>query len=354
MPTCSRVTSTIHSAKIRRRWSANWVMWTYSSCAKLHQKYNVLIVFFVGIKGLCTALADNSWQSLSRTTWSRKALPMVLETANPKYRENTTWLGMRGRDAVRKSTPKVNILQVSTIDFSEIQFIVNHNSPWDGQNQSAKSGMNLRKKTTHTNSLHRKREDTKDNGNLFWTKQAKMGLWSFDLITEPLSWWKIAYTTNQENQLKSPSIQVNKDAYEKDKKFSLKITCPALELINIQDGNIGFQLQVPRGGTHPNGVGSELTKFFLARISFLLQLVSFTAEERSTVTDGWVWTEHPHTAYFLAQLDTFHPRSHAPHGSRCCTTCLHGRALIHMSPRVWSCVVSPCFDLVLSFECLYL
>ena len=48
-------------------------------------------------------------QSLSRTTWSRKALPMVLDTARPKYKKNTAWLGMRGRDAVRKSTPKVNI-----------------------------------------------------------------------------------------------------------------------------------------------------------------------------------------------------------------------------------------------------
>ena len=56
-------------------------------------------------------------------------------------------------------------------------------------------------------------------------------------------------------------IQVNKDAYDKDKKFSLKITCPALEFINIQDGNVGFHFQIPRGGTHPNGVGSELTIF---------------------------------------------------------------------------------------------
>ena len=83
---------------------------------------------------------------------------MVLDTARPKYKDNTTWLGMRERDAVRKSAPKVNILQVFAIDFSEIQFIVNHNSQSDGQNKSAKSGM-----------------------------QAKMGLSSFDLITEPLS-----------------------------------------------------------------------------------------------------------------------------------------------------------------------
>ena len=89
---------------------------------------------------------------------------MVLDTARPKYKENTIWLGIRGRDAVRKSTPKVNILQVFTIGFTEIQFIVNHNSQSDAQNKGAKSGMNLQKKTTHTNSLQRKGEDTKDNG----------------------------------------------------------------------------------------------------------------------------------------------------------------------------------------------
>ena len=74
------------------------------------------------------------------------------------------WAGMRGRDAARKLTLKVNILQVFTIDFSEIEPIVNHNSQSDGQIKSAKSGMNFRKKTIHTNSLQKKREDTKDNG----------------------------------------------------------------------------------------------------------------------------------------------------------------------------------------------
>ena len=205
---------------------------------------------------------------------------MVLDMAKPKNKKSTIWPGMRGRDAVTKSIPKVNILQVFTIDFSQIQFIVNHNSQPDGQNKIAKSGMNLRKKTIHTNSLHWKEEDTKDKGILFWTKHAKMGRWGFDLITEPLSWWKIDYTTNQENQLKSPFIQVNKDEYNKDKKFSPKITSPALELTNIQHGNIGFHLQVPHGGTHPNGVGCELTFFFcwVHNFSLLLQLVSFTVD----------------------------------------------------------------------------
>ena len=42
---------------------------------------------------------------------------------------------------------------------------------------------------------------------------------------------------------------------------------------------IVFQLEVPRGGTHPNGVGRELTFFILLKsLSFLLQLVSFTVD----------------------------------------------------------------------------
>ena len=89
---------------------------------------------------------------------------MVLDMAKPEYKESTTWLGMRGRDAVRKSTLKVNILLLFTIDFAEIQLIVNHNSQSDGQNKSAKSGMNLQKKTIHIISLQKKRKDTKDNG----------------------------------------------------------------------------------------------------------------------------------------------------------------------------------------------
>ena len=117
--------------------------------------------------------------------------------ARPKNKQSTIWPGMRGRDAARKLTLKVNILKVFTIDFSEIQFIVNHNSQSDGQNKSAKSVMNLHKKTIHIVSLQRKREHTKDNGILPWTKQAKMGLWNFDPIFELLSLWKIVSTTNQ-------------------------------------------------------------------------------------------------------------------------------------------------------------
>ena len=111
-------------------------------------------------------------QSVPGPCDKEKALPIVLDMARPRYKENTTWLGMRGRDAVWKVDSKGEQL---TIDFSEIQFIVNHNSQSNGQNKSAKSGMNLRKKTIHTKSLQRKGEDTMDNGILLWTKAGKNG-----------------------------------------------------------------------------------------------------------------------------------------------------------------------------------
>ena len=83
-PTCSRITSTTHSATIRKRWSANWVMWSYSSCAKPYQKYNVLTVFFVGTKELCTALADNSWLTYSESR--RKFTKLRLDALSiPNY-----------------------------------------------------------------------------------------------------------------------------------------------------------------------------------------------------------------------------------------------------------------------------
>ena len=89
---------------------------------------------------------------------------MVLATVNLKNRKSTKKPGMRGRDAAKEWTLKVNISNVFTIAFSENQFIVNHNYQLAGQNKSAKSGMNLHKKTKHIVSLQRKREDTKDNG----------------------------------------------------------------------------------------------------------------------------------------------------------------------------------------------
>ena len=115
--------------------------------------------------------------------------------------------------------------------------------------------------------------------------------------------------------MKSPSIQVNKDAYDKDKKFSPKTACPALELINTQAGNIGLQLQVPRGGAHPNRVGSEITKI-VARISlfcyswFRLQSIAIAVSdgecEQNTLTQR-IFLAHISSLFtFVAWLKVSH------------------------------------------------
>ena len=131
----------------------------------------------------------------------------------------------------------MNILQVFTIDFSEIQFIVNHKSQSDGQNKSAKSGMNLQKKTRHIISPEEKK---RYQGQWFLTvnKEGKNGPMKLrsDFRAAVLDEKSIVYTTNQENQLRSVFIQVNKDA--------------------------GIHLQAHRGGTSLNGIGSELTILF--------------------------------------------------------------------------------------------
>ena len=141
--------------------------------------------------------------------------------------------------------------------------------------------------------------------------------------------------------MKNLSIQVDKDEYDKDKKFSPKITSPAPDLTNTQDGNIGLHLQVPRGGTHLNRVGSELTIFFFLIKSLFVAVGFVYSRWRSTVTDGCV--EHPHTAHFLTHLHI---------SSLCtCTRMAQGVArrvcIKHVHPHVITCLSVGCF-LVLS------
>ena len=157
---------------------------------------------------------------------------------------------MRGRDAASKLALKEDILQVFTIDFWEIQFIVNHNSQSDGRNKSAKRWTNLQKKTIRIISLQRNLEDTKDNGISPGTKQAKMGLWNFDLIFELLSLSKTVSTASQANKLQNPFLQNN-----------------------TGDGTLPQSIH---GGTRPTGVGGA-EKFFKSDL-FLSQLVSFTVD----------------------------------------------------------------------------
>ena len=98
-------------------------------------------------------------------------------------------------------------------------------------------------------------------------------------------------------------------------------TCPALEMINIQDGNFGLQLQVPCGGTHLNGVGSELAFFFL-RISV----------DSANATDGWC-EQNILTRSFSRH---FHPYAHMTLWRM---TCLRKNVHAH----VITCVSVCCF-----------
>ena len=84
-PTCSRITSTIHSAKIRRRWSANWgnvelfelcenytksTMFSVSSLLESRNRLLHLRTMLDLQRIQKKFLTDLDWMhSLSRTTW---------------------------------------------------------------------------------------------------------------------------------------------------------------------------------------------------------------------------------------------------------------------------------------------
>ena len=158
---------------------------------------------------------------------------------------------------------------------------------------------------------------------------------------------------NQENQLKSPSIQVSKDAHDEDNKFSPKITCPALGLINIQDGNIGLQLQVHRDGTNPNGVGSELAVFLLLESLFCyswfcLQLIAIHCNRRvcehNTLTPRIF--SHMCTHFILVLVHRMAQGVAARVFIKTCSSTCH-----HVSDRSFS--LHPLTSSSLSLECHY-
>ena len=152
---------------------------------------------------------------------------------------------MRGRDAARKSTPKINILQVFTIDLSEIQFVVNHNR------------------------MARSIKDVHDKDKKFFSEHY-------------LSSARIDQHTGWQHWPSTSSSSWRHESERELEVSSLFFFC----------------------------------SLFFCYSWFRLQLTAIHCNRRC------VWTEHPHTAYFLAHLHTFHPCSHAPHGSRCCSACL--------------------------------
>ena len=80
---------------------------------------------------------------------------MVFDTAKLKNRESTIRPVTRGRDAAKELILKVDTLLVFTIDFSEIQSVVSHNSQSDGQNKSAKRWTSFQKEIIQVVSFQR-------------------------------------------------------------------------------------------------------------------------------------------------------------------------------------------------------
>ena len=140
MPTCSRITSTIHSANIPKamiRELGNVELVELCETTPRVQCSHCLLYWNQGIV-YCTC-GQCLFNSESRRTFNKLRLDalsvpnyVVKKGRSHGAGHGKTWLGVRGRDAARKLTLKVNILQVFTMDFSEIQFIVNHNSQSDG------------------------------------------------------------------------------------------------------------------------------------------------------------------------------------------------------------------------------
>ena len=167
-----------HLMGIQRQWKRMRIQCStrFSMCEEIfHQEKghsSDLDQTWSGILSVKIVHKVNGTESLNKWWWnSQKADTQVSVTPGVCVKERRyTWCSTRQnrsskreyhmawnawKRCCKKVDFKVNILQVFTIDFSEIQFIVNLNSQSDGQNNSAKSWMNLRKKTIHTNSFQR-------------------------------------------------------------------------------------------------------------------------------------------------------------------------------------------------------
>ena len=175
---------------------------------------------------------------------------MVLVMARPKNGKSTIWPGMCKRDAARKSTLKVNILQVFTIDFSEIQFIVNHNSKSDGQYRSAKQGDEVAQED-HTYRLTPE-EKKRYQGQWYLNRAGKNGLMKL------------------RSDFRAAVSIKNRLHHESGEQVD--------EPIHPDQSDDGITLQARRGGTSLNGIGNEFIQLYNWSEFFLFQLVSFTVD----------------------------------------------------------------------------
>ena len=80
----------------------NGAMWSFSSSAKIYQKWNVLTVFFIGIKELCTALADNAWLKANPEESFNKLRLDALSIPNNVIKKGATHGARHGKTEVQR------------------------------------------------------------------------------------------------------------------------------------------------------------------------------------------------------------------------------------------------------------
>ena len=150
-------------------------MWSFSSCAKFYHKYKCSHCLLYWNEGIVYCIFGQCLiDSESRRKFHRLdglSIPNhVIKTEHNhgarhgKTKEQTEYhiAWNASKRCCKKVDSQGEHFTVFTVDFSEIQFIVNHNLQSDGQHKSAQSGTNLHKKTIHIVSLQRKRKDTMD------------------------------------------------------------------------------------------------------------------------------------------------------------------------------------------------
>ena len=278
---------------------------------------------------------------------------MVLDTARLRYNENTTWLGMRGRDAARKSTlPRGTFYRYS-------RSISQRSSLWWITTRNRMVRTKVQKewdelaKEDHTYKLTPEERRRYKGQMVSYSEQAgKNGPMKLRSNYRAAVMMKNRLHHESGEPIEEPihpgqqrRIQQGQEVFSEDFLSSARV-----------DQRTGWQYWPSSKFLVVVCIRMELevsSQFFFARISFLLQLVSFTVDSDPLQPTVCVNRTPSHRVFSrtFAHLSSLFT----------CTAWLkvlqrvsHKNMFIHTSSRVWSFVVSPPIDLFLSFECLYL
>ena len=284
--TSSRFAAEWRLQPIRRRWSVNWAMRSYSSCAKQYQKFNVLIVFSIGIKEMSIVFADSSWlkanpeESLKNLRLDALSIPHYVikkgrchGVRHGKIEEQKEY--QKAWNAWKRCSKRVDSQGEHFTGFHD-RFLRDqvHRKSQLSIGWKEQQCIEMNELAKQNNTYHLTTEEFKihqgDNGISFWTSQAKTRICDFDQIFELLSLSKTVFTASLASKLKNQFLHINlQEMTLFFKRFLVGHVC--LELV-------------------------EFLIFFKVTF-FLLQLVSFTVDGDPLYPTG-VYTDTFHTSFF--------------------------------------------------------